>query len=453
MLQATVRVSLERANLFTQVQGRPARQAEQGFTPGHFELRQLPFRQAPRLVLEHRAIVLEHRWIRRTHPQGPLAGERRQALARQVETVDQDLDLALTETTQRAHRDVQRGALALGQCHVVRCLASQVQLAIGAQLHLQFLCLAREVRQVQRQGGLVATGEETRCRQFGDQGRGDHGFAFGHAVAFIGPGLGHHPQFTVEIRDVDADLAFTLLVQGHRCALQGNDGHAGVRALATLGQCRVAPERQAGQSALPGFDQLPVNVQLIGTIGFAPEQAGVRIRGRVFGDIEDADINRSQQHMHLFRHTAIGVLRLNLHAQRLFRAHFLRHRQAQAELALSPVQRQMQHANRALGGDVSLALAGTNHQCADIQVVARPLRIEFHRIAFTFGRHIDGLPPQRAIRRFHQQIPFTGRRRRDRDVGRVAITIGGFVQGQLHLVRTYRAAFGVVLGAVAGPEA
>ena len=240
--------------------------------------------------------------------------------------------------------------------------------------------------------------------------------------------MGHQAQFAVEVGDIDADFALAFVVQRHRGALQGDDGYAGVRAFAAFGQRRVATKCQTGQAPLAGFNQLAVDVELVDAIGFAAKQAGVRIGRWKFGDIEDAHVHCRKQYVHLLRHTAIGVFGGDLYRQRLFGAHFFRCSEGQAEFALGAIQRQVQQAHGAFRRDIGFALAGTNHQGAHIQIVARPFRVELHRKAFAFGRHVDFLPPQRAFGRLHQQVAFTGSRWRDGDVGGVAIAIGGFVQ-------------------------
>lgn len=85
--------------------------------------------------------------------------------------------------------------------------------------------------------------------------------------------------------------------------------------------------------------------------------------------------------------------------------------------------------------------------------MARPFRVELHREAFAFGRHLDFLPPQWPFGGLHQQVAFTGGRRRNGDVGGIAVAIRRFIQRQLDLVGAHGAAFGVVLGLVTGPEA
>ena len=216
----------------------------------------------------------------------------------------------------------------------MRVQAQQAELTFGVQTHIEGLRGVGEVGQVQRQPGLVAARHETRRSQLGHQRCGDHGGGLCHAVAVVGPGLRHQAQLAVEIGNVDADFAFALLVQGHGGALQRDDGHAGGRALAAFGQRRVTAERHAGQTALPGFDQLPVNIQLVSTIGLAPKQAGVRVGCRVVGDIEYTHVHRRQQHMGLFGDAAVCVFGVDLDRQRLLGAHLLRGIQRQRQLAL-----------------------------------------------------------------------------------------------------------------------
>ena len=247
----------------------------------------------------------------------------------------------------------------------------------------------------------------------------------------VGPGLGHQAQLTVEVRNLDSRLALALFIERYRKALLGNDGDRGVGAFAALGHGRVAAECQARQTALPGLDQLAVDIQLVGTVGLAAEQAGERVRGLEIGDVEDAHVHRRQQHMHLFRHAAIGVGGLEFHGQRLLGAHLLRGLQGQSELAFGTVQRQMQYTHGALWRGVGLAFAGADHQGADVQVVTRPLFIQLHVEGLALGGHVDLLPPQRAIAGFDHQITAAGSRWGDRDLGGGPVGIGRFVQGQL----------------------
>ena len=439
--------------MLAQVQRRTARQTQHGFTPRRLKHLQRTFGQAPWLILEYRAVMLEQRRVRRAHAQGPLAGKGRQGFTRQVEAADRNLDHSRAETAQGFDRDLQGAALAGAQGDVLRGIARQAQQALGIELHFQCLRLVSEVGQVQRQPGLVATGQKARCCQLGDQGGGDNCFGFGHAITVIGPGLRHQTQLTVKVGNIDADFAFTLLIQGHGRALQRHDGHAGGWPLAAFGQCRITAKRQAGQTALPGFDQLPVNIQLIGAVGLAPEQAGVGVRGWVVGDIQHPDVHRSQQYMGPLWNAAIGVFGVDLHRQRLLGAHFCRRIKGQRQLARSAVERQMQHAHGPFGSDIGLALAGADHQCTHIQIVAGPGRIKLDVEGFAVGRHLDFFPPQRAITAFDQQIPFAGCRRRDRHFGGLTIGIRGLVQRQLDLIGAHGTAFRIVLGTITGPKA
>src|SRR5690606_21352470 len=99
-------------------------------------------------------------------------------------------------------------------------------------------------------------------------------------------------------------------------ALQGNDQNAGIRALATGSEAGVTAEGQAGDTSL-GLDQLAVDVQLVGTVGLAPEEAGERIGRGEAGDVENAYIHSSDQHMHLVWGAAVCVACADLDLQRL----------------------------------------------------------------------------------------------------------------------------------------
>ena len=331
--------------------------------------------------------------------------------------------------------------------------AQQIELAFGAQVHIQGLRFIGQVGQVQRQTRLIAARQKARCGQLGDQWRCDHGFGLGHAIAVIGPGLRHQTQFAVKVRNVDTDFAFALLIEGDRRALQRHDGDAGRGPLAAFGQRRIATKRQTGQTPLPGFDQLPINIQLVRTIGLAAKQARVRIRCGVIRDIEHANIDRGEQYMGLFGHTAIRIFSVNFHRQWLLGAHLFWRVQGQRQLALRAIQRQMQHADSTFGGDVGFALTGANHQRADVQVVTRPTWIKFDVEGFTFARHFNFLPPQWAIAALDQQIPLARCGRRDGHFGRFAIGVSRFIERQLDLIGPHCAAFGVVLGTITGPEA
>ena len=150
LLRAAIRVRLECADLLTQVQRRPARQTQQGFTPRRFKGLQRIFRQAPGLILEYRAVMLEHRRVRRAYTQGPFAGERRQCFPWQFEAIDRDLDRSGAETAQGLDRDLQGAALAGAQGDRLRGSARQAQLAPGLEFDLKCLRLVGEVGQVQR---------------------------------------------------------------------------------------------------------------------------------------------------------------------------------------------------------------------------------------------------------------------------------------------------------------
>ncbi len=397
--------------------------------------------------------MLEHRRVGRAHTDGPFASKGRQVFARQVQTFDQHLDFALTQAALRQHRNLQGDALALLELQGLALFAARnAQLALSADFHVQLLCLARQVGDVQRHAGLVATGKKARRRQFGDDRRSNHGFRLGHAIAVVGPGLSHDSQLAVEVRYINADFTFTGVIERHRRALQRHDGDAGVRTFAALRQC-IATERHACQSPLAGFDQLTVDVQLVCSVLLAAKQAGKRIGRCVTRDIEDADVHRRHQHVDLFGDAAVSIFGGDLEGQRLSGAHFLRRGDRQRQLALRPVQRQVQNTHGALGCDIGLALAGTYHQSGDVQVVARPFFVQRDVIRFAFGRHVDFLPPQRPFTGLDQQITLARSRRSDSDFRGVAIVVGRLVQRQLDLIRSDRAAVSVVLPAITGPEA
>src|SRR5690606_1928835 len=128
-------------------------------------------------------------------------------------------------------------------------------------------------------------------------------------------------------------------------------------------------------------------------------------------------------------------------------------RSADLQLARRAVERQVQQAHGALGRGPGLALAGTDHQGTDVQVMPRPVPGQGNVEALALGRHLDFLPPQRAVAGLDHQVAAAGCRRGDRDPGGCAGAVGRLVQGQLDLVRAHRAACGVVLPGVAGPEA
>ncbi|MCY1349830.1 hypothetical protein D9M69_360410 [compost metagenome] len=85
--------------------------------------------------------------------------------------------------------------------------------------------------------------------------------------------------------------------------------------------------------------------------------------------------------------------------------------------------------------------------------MARPFPGHRDIEALAFGRHLDGLPPERAVGGLHQQVAAASAGRGDGDFRGIAGGIARLVQRQLDLVGAYRAAFGVVLPAVASPEA
>src|SRR3990167_6155381 len=140
--------------------------------------------------------------------------------SRQVQAVDGDRDLALAEPAPGLYRNTQGGALTLLELNRLRATVDQLQLTLRGQLHIEFLGLGRQVGEVQGQGGLVASCQEARRRQLGNQRGGDHGLDFGHTVAIIAPGLGHQAQFAVEVGNIDADFTLAFVVQSHRGALQ-----------------------------------------------------------------------------------------------------------------------------------------------------------------------------------------------------------------------------------------
>ncbi|MNS96784.1 hypothetical protein D3C72_1310990 [compost metagenome] len=191
LLQATIGVGFQRADLLGEVQRRTAGQRQHGLQTLWFECSQIRIRQAPRLIRERHAVVLEHGRVRRADAQGPLAAERRGLLAWQLQPQHLHFDLALTQSAYGLHRQLQSDPLALRQVEGLFASAHQVQLAFSAQLHRQFLRLPRQVRHIQRQGSGVASSKEARGRQLGNQRRGDHGLGFSHTVALVGPGLRH----------------------------------------------------------------------------------------------------------------------------------------------------------------------------------------------------------------------------------------------------------------------
>ena len=453
LLQAAIGVSLERADLLTEIQRRTARQCQHGLQPGRFELIEDARRHAPRLAPpQYRTEVLQLRRIRRTNAQCPLAAEVSQVLARQSQALHLDMDTALAQATFGAHRNAQGSALTILQADRRLTLAEQAQLALHAQLHVELLLAARQVGQIQRQGGFVTTGKEARHRQFGDQRRGHHCLGLGHAEALVGPGLRHQAQLTVEVGDIQTDFALALVVKLQRIALQGDDQHTGIRTFATGGEAGVTAEGQAGDTPLR-FDQLTVDIQLVSAIGLAPEEVGERIGRGVAGDVEDAHVHRGDQHMHGIGNAAVGVTCTDLDLQRLLGTHLFRRFQTHRQLARGTFQRQVQQADRAFRRDLRLALTRANHQSTEVEVVTRPFFVDGQFEGLTFGRHADLLPPQRTVAGLDQQVAVAGSRRGDGDLGHVARGVGRLVQRQLDLVGTHRTTVDIVLPAVAGPEA
>ncbi|MNI68745.1 hypothetical protein D3C73_1244560 [compost metagenome] len=113
----------------------------------------------------------------------------------------------------------------------------------------------------------------------------------------------------------------------------------------------------------------------------------------------------------------------------------------------------MQQPHRPFRRRLLLLVTRADHQCAEVQIVAFPLLIDWHFNINALGRHIQFLPPQRTIAGFHQQVALAGGRRFDMQLHFLARLVGRFVEFQLHLVRTYSpTTISVVLPAVTGPE-
>nr|GFD07548.1 hypothetical protein [Tanacetum cinerariifolium] len=84
-------------------------------------------------------------------------------------------------------------------------------------------------------------------------------------------------------------------------------------------------------------------------------------------DVENADIDRRDQHVYVLGDRSVGVLRVDLERERLLGSHLFRRRHGQRQLALRTIQRQVQHAHRAFRRDVGLALARTDYQRTDVE--------------------------------------------------------------------------------------
>lgn len=110
----------------------------------------------------------------------------------------------------------------------------------------------------------------------------------------------------------------------------------------------------------------------IGPVAFLAEESVPRVRRRVVGNIQYPAIHGGEQHVNLFRHLAFFDAGLNLHRQRLVRAHFSRRLQRQIQTTVFVAERQVQQAHRPFLRRGAGFIPRTNNQRAEVQVVTIP---------------------------------------------------------------------------------
>src|SRR5690554_1108381 len=225
-----------------------------------------------------------------------------------------------------------------------------------------------------------------------------------------------------------------------------------LRPVTSLFQCSIAAEAQAGQPGFACVDQLPINIQLVNGVSFATKEAVQRVRRLEAGNVEYADVHCRQQYAAAGRDLAIGITNLDAHRLVLTRPGAVRGFQFQLQCMAAAVQRQMQHAYGTFCRLFNAVHAGTSHQCGDIEVVTCPVFVDGDAHVQPVGRHIDVLPPERAVGRLHQHIAGTGMGCLDAYLGGFTVAVGGTVQLQANLIGPHSAIPAAVLPAIAGPE-
>ena len=308
----------------------------------------------------------------RTHAELPLFLHWRERFTRQVHAADDGIHLTIAETFMRADGYKQGAARAGRQLHRRYFSPFKLQQTAGGQRNVEGLRLIGQVTEIQRQPRGIPAGEEARHVQLGNDRRSHDRFPFAAAKIVSGPRLGHHPQFAVKVANRQSHRPFAFLIQHHRLRLLGDNRHVvNRRFAAALKFITVAAEAQAGESPLP-LNHLTIDIVNIGPVAFLAEESVPRVRRRVVGNIQYPAIHGGEQNVNLFRHLAFFDAGLNLHRQRLVRAHFSRRLQRQIQTTVFVAERQVQQAHRPFWRRGAGFIPLTNNQRAEVQVVTIP---------------------------------------------------------------------------------
>ncbi|CUI57256.1 Uncharacterised protein [Achromobacter xylosoxidans] len=343
--------------------------------------------------------------------------------------------------------EAQRGALLVLERHGAGAVddADRIQ---RLQLDRHLLVGAAQIGHVQRDGGLVARGDEARRVQLGHDRRRHHHFGVGAAVVVGGERDGHQAQRAVEVGQVQRDVGLALVVELDRTREQIDQLDLLGQALAVAAHGGIAAPLQLALGAVHLLDQLAVHVQQFGRVAVLAEEEVQRIGRAVLVDVEDADVDRRQRH-----HGLLALRAIDLHADRGLGLGFGLGGGAQldVELAVGAGDRQERQAQRARRRHAVAFAAGAEHRRGHVQVMALPALVDrdFHLRA---GR-LHGHPgrPQHAVA-FDGDQGLAVVRRRQGQLDAVA-RLGGHAF-QLHLDAVGAVAHGVgVLGVPARVEA
>ncbi|CUJ06680.1 Uncharacterised protein [Achromobacter dolens] len=341
----------------------------------------------------------------------------------------------------------QRGALLVLEGHGAGAVddADRIQ---RFQLDRHLLVGAAQVGHVQRDGCLVARGDEARRVQLGHDRRRHHHFGVGAAVVVRGERDGHQTQRAVEVGQIQRDVGLALVVELDRSREQIDQLDLLGQALAVAAHGGVTAPFQLALGAVHFLDQLAVHVQQFGRVAMLAEEKVERIGRAVLVDVEDADVDRRQRH-----HGLLALGAIDLHADRGLGFGFGlgRGRQLDVELAVGAGDRQEGQAQRARGGHAVTLAAGTEHRRCHVQVMALPALVDrdFHLRASRLHGH-PGRPQHAVALDGDQGLAVVRRRQGQLD----AVARLGRHAFQLHLHAVGAVAHGVgVLGVPARIEA
>ncbi len=231
--------------------------------------------------------------------------------------------------------------------------------------------LALEVVQLQGRESLVSRRQEAGQRQVRDD-RLSHGQLLGtSAHRLVGPGYGHDPELTVELRlRRQMDRGAPIGSGGHNAGPQGHgldrgDGEA-------LAADLVTAEVDVGGGAEIGIEQSSVVVPVIDAERALAEIPFHRIGALLLGEAQDAFINGG--HRHPRRLAEAQALHLHRHVDAVVREDAIGGGDLDRQLPALGIQRHVDEAQRPVGPRGGDRIARLDHRHQHIGASAPEVR-------------------------------------------------------------------------------